>query len=66
MHSISCHDASGLTCDFTATGETLEAAIENLKNHGMEMHAGELQKMMAEGMTEEMMMEKIKAAAKSE
>ncbi|GEM_PF-3525883 len=65
MHSIACQDVSSLACPFIAEGESMEAAMMALKNHGMEMHQEELGKMMAEGMTEEMLIEKMKGAAKT-
>ncbi len=64
MYHIACQEVTGFSCPFVAEGETMEAAMESLKSHGMEVHAEELQKMMADGMTEEMMMEKMKSVAK--
>lgn len=66
MHSIACHDVSGLTCSFVAQGETTESAMTELRNHGMTTHPTELMQMMNDGMTEEMLVEKMKAADKSE
>jgi predicted small metal-binding protein len=66
MHTIVCQEVSGLACPFVAKGETMEEAMMELKSHGMEMHMAELSKMMSEGMTEEMMMNKMKEAAKTE
>jgi predicted small metal-binding protein len=64
MHNITCQDVSGLACDFVAQGETTEEAMMDLRNHGMETHPTELQQMMNDGMTEEMLVEKMKSADK--
>lgn len=53
-------------CPFVAKGENLETAMMQLKEHGMSVHGPEMQKMMAEGMTEAMMMDKMKSIAKTE
>lgn len=66
MHTIACQDVSGIECPFVAKGETMEEAMGQLKDHGMGMHQEELAKMMAEGMSEEQMMEKMKSVAKEE
>jgi predicted small metal-binding protein len=66
MHSIACQDVSGLACPFVAQGESMDEAMMELRNHGMESHPTELMQMMNEGMTEEMLVEKMKSAAKSE
>lgn len=64
MHSIACQDVSGLACPFVAQGESMEDAMAELRNHGMSTHMNELQQMMNEGMTEEMLVEKMKSSAK--
>lgn len=65
MYKIACKDMGMETCPFVAEGETMEEAMMQLKNHGTETHAAEMEKMMADGMTEEMMMEKMKSVAQA-
>jgi hypothetical protein len=60
MTKIACQDMGIDGCAFVAEGETFEAAAASLKEHGAANHAEALQ---ASGMTEEAMVEKMKAVA---
>lgn len=53
-------------CPFVAKGETMDAAMTTMKEHGMSAHPTEMDDAMAKGMTEEMMMNKMKEVAKME
>jgi predicted small metal-binding protein len=63
MTKIACADM-GMDCPFVAEGETMEQAMGALQHHGDEVHADAIKEMMANGMTEEQMMEKMKSVAK--
>ena len=66
MYNIACKDMGMPDCTYVASSETMEGAMMSLKEHGMSAHPAEIQKMMAEGMTEEMMMAKMQEVAKEE
>ncbi len=63
MYAIACADMGFKACPYVAKGETVEAAADDLKTHGMSAHATEVGEMM-ERMSAEEMMKKMTAAAK--
>ncbi len=65
MNSIACADMGIEGCPFVAEGETMEEAMMKSKEHATATHAAEIEKMMADGMTEESMMEKMKSVVKT-
>ncbi len=64
MNTIACADMGMEGCPFVAEGETMEAAMASLKEHGTAAHADAIKAMMDGGMTEEQMAEKMQSVAK--
>lgn len=66
MYSIACQDMGIEGCPFVAQSDTMEGAQSILKEHGSVTHPDKIKEMMDGGMTEEMMMNKMKEVAKTE
>ncbi len=59
---LACRDM-GMNCDFVANGDTNEEVMKQLSEHGMTVHAEEIQKMnMPKDEMMKMMMSNIKEA----
>lgn len=59
MYHLTCKDVSGIDCSFEAKGDSEQEVMDDLKEHGMAKHAEEIQKMMADGMSQEDMEAKM-------
>lgn len=66
MYSIACQVMGIAGCPFIAKSDTMEGAQSMLKEHGNTTHPDKIKEMMDGGMTEEMMMNKMKEVIKTE
>jgi|JI8StandDraft_1071087.scaffolds.fasta_scaffold316329_2 predicted small metal-binding protein len=60
MYNLSCKDVSGIECPFVAKGNSEEEVMADLTEHGVAKHLDKIQAMMAEGMTQEQMEDKMR------
>jgi predicted small metal-binding protein len=60
MYNLSCKDVSGIECPFVAKGNSEEEVMADLTEHGVAKHLDKIQAMMAEGMTQEQMDDKMR------